>query len=285
MKKFLSFGIIATFVLALLFAIPMQTKAADSRVIELQAQINKLSSIIETLKANRTLQGMVKGAFTIPGDVNGDGTVNITDLNAVISAWGPCVSKICPADLNNNGIVNIDDLTIVINNWSKPLNVTVSSASAVLGTCYGGNMTYVDNKCPMTMTFTVFNIGNSDVYISKTPAIALSTSTSIASGPFPVASSTLSSINITAAAGDTPTSYRVASSASRTFTYQGTLSKNAAGGFQSFKITAVKYGASNIDGQADIAFNSQTLTPNSNSSSKINSGLENLFVSNTFGAI
>ena len=52
----------------------------------------------------------------VPGDVTGDGYVNIDDLLAVINAWGPCSS--CPADLDNNGVVNIDDLLMVINNWT-----------------------------------------------------------------------------------------------------------------------------------------------------------------------
>jgi hypothetical protein len=52
----------------------------------------------------------------VPGDINGDGTVNVNDLLAVINAWGPCASP-CPADLNSDGAVNVDDLLIVINNW------------------------------------------------------------------------------------------------------------------------------------------------------------------------
>jgi hypothetical protein len=50
-----------------------------------------------------------------PGDVNGDGFVNIDDLLGVISAWGTCPG--CPADLTGGGLVNIDDLLAVINGW------------------------------------------------------------------------------------------------------------------------------------------------------------------------
>jgi hypothetical protein len=54
----------------------------------------------------------------IPGDVTGDGSVNVDDLLAVINAWGPCGSSgNCPADLNDDGQVNVDDLLLVINNW------------------------------------------------------------------------------------------------------------------------------------------------------------------------
>ncbi|MCI0676025.1 MAG: dockerin type I domain-containing protein [Phycisphaerales bacterium] len=53
----------------------------------------------------------------VPGDVNGDGVVNIADLLAVISAWGQCPPAPCPADVNNDGFVNIGDLLFVISSW------------------------------------------------------------------------------------------------------------------------------------------------------------------------
>jgi hypothetical protein len=64
------------------------------------------------------------GAFEVPapitpGDVTGDGAVNIDDLLAVINAWGACPPS-CPADVfptGGDGVVNIDDLLTVINNW------------------------------------------------------------------------------------------------------------------------------------------------------------------------
>ncbi|MCI0675919.1 MAG: alpha/beta hydrolase fold domain-containing protein, partial [Phycisphaerales bacterium] len=53
-----------------------------------------------------------------PSDTNCDGTVNITDLLAVIAAWGPCPSTgPCPADVTGDEVVNIDDLLYVIANW------------------------------------------------------------------------------------------------------------------------------------------------------------------------
>ena len=52
----------------------------------------------------------------IPGDVNGDGMVNVTDLLAIMDAWGSCDG--CPADLNDDGLVNVTDLLIVIGNWT-----------------------------------------------------------------------------------------------------------------------------------------------------------------------
>ena len=56
-----------------------------------------------------------------PGDVNGDDSVNVDDLLAVINGWGACVSPhsvaTCPADLNSTGSVDVDDLLLVINDW------------------------------------------------------------------------------------------------------------------------------------------------------------------------
>lgn len=55
----------------------------------------------------------------VPGDVTGDGTVNVDDLLAVINAWGPCPGPpTCPADLNDDGSVDVSDLLLVINNWT-----------------------------------------------------------------------------------------------------------------------------------------------------------------------
>ncbi len=61
--------------------------------------------------------------YVRPGDVNADGTVNVTDLLMVINAWGRCPipPATCPADMapppNGDGMVNVSDLLLVINNW------------------------------------------------------------------------------------------------------------------------------------------------------------------------
>ena len=53
----------------------------------------------------------------IEGDLNGDGIVNIIDVLALISAWGPCPG--CSEDLNDNGTVDVVDLLIVVANWGS----------------------------------------------------------------------------------------------------------------------------------------------------------------------
>ncbi len=52
---------------------------------------------------------------TLYGDVNGDGTVNITDVNAIISIILDGKSMTLAADVNNDGTVNITDVNAVIN--------------------------------------------------------------------------------------------------------------------------------------------------------------------------
>jgi hypothetical protein len=62
-------------------------------------------------------------ASALPGDITGNGAVDVDDLLAVINAWGNCPSPCpphCSADIapaGGNCIVNVDDLLMVINNW------------------------------------------------------------------------------------------------------------------------------------------------------------------------
>jgi hypothetical protein len=50
----------------------------------------------------------------LPGDVNGDGVVDVVDLVMVISAWGTADAA---ADVDQDGVVGVADLVAVITNW------------------------------------------------------------------------------------------------------------------------------------------------------------------------
>jgi hypothetical protein len=51
-----------------------------------------------------------------PGDTNGDGTVNFTDLNAVLSTFGQ-IGDAPAGDVNGDGAVNFADLNLVLSNF------------------------------------------------------------------------------------------------------------------------------------------------------------------------
>lgn len=55
-----------------------------------------------------------------PADTNGDNAVNVTDLLAVITSWGPCANcppLSCTADINDDCSVNVTDLLAIITAW------------------------------------------------------------------------------------------------------------------------------------------------------------------------
>ena len=75
------------------------------------------TATVEPLGATSEFSGCVTvvGGAT-PGDVDGDGVVDVTDVLRVLAAWGPCAG--CPEDCDGNGVVDIADLLIALGNWS-----------------------------------------------------------------------------------------------------------------------------------------------------------------------
>jgi hypothetical protein len=49
------------------------------------------------------------------GDLDGDYSIGIFEILAIIEAWGPCID--CPADIDQNGVVNVSDLLYIVANW------------------------------------------------------------------------------------------------------------------------------------------------------------------------
>ncbi len=62
------------------------------------------------------------GAFeACPGDVNGDGMVEISDMTALLACFGmACAGDCCLADINCDGTVEIGDLTILLSHFGAP---------------------------------------------------------------------------------------------------------------------------------------------------------------------
>ena len=55
----------------------------------------------------------------VPGDVNGDGSVNAQDIAVVLSSWGPCPPKgACTADVDGDGDVDAADVAAVLSGWT-----------------------------------------------------------------------------------------------------------------------------------------------------------------------
>ncbi len=61
----------------------------------------------------------------LTGDINGDGYVNVGDLQALATAWGSqagppsSANWNADADLNSDGYVNVGDLQILVANWGR----------------------------------------------------------------------------------------------------------------------------------------------------------------------
>jgi hypothetical protein len=51
-----------------------------------------------------------------PGDLDGDGDVDVADILLLIAAWDSDGSN--GGDLNGDGVVNVADLLILLANWS-----------------------------------------------------------------------------------------------------------------------------------------------------------------------
>ncbi len=65
------------------------------------------------------------GAWSgLPGDVNGDGTVDIFDVNVVSANWGGPGPI---GDANHDGSIDIFDINLISANWTGPQNSSVST--------------------------------------------------------------------------------------------------------------------------------------------------------------
>jgi hypothetical protein len=63
----------------------------------------------------------VPDSCEVPGDVNGDGVIDVSDLLDVLAAWGPCPLPCppwCPEDVDGTCEVDVTDLLVVLANWS-----------------------------------------------------------------------------------------------------------------------------------------------------------------------
>ncbi len=91
------------------------------------ADIGATAFVIERLDNDSTFP--VNGNFPIrangfaftpaPGDLDYDGSVNVSDLLLLLQAWGPCtMPTYCPADLTGDGTTGVADLLELLSGWN-----------------------------------------------------------------------------------------------------------------------------------------------------------------------
>ncbi len=96
----------------------VHTVVVTSGTLEMQAAGDQATNSFGTMNGFQIK--LLPGA-ACPADTNGDGQVNVTDLLAVIGAWGtcpaPCPPSTCVADINGDCNINVTDLLAVIGAW------------------------------------------------------------------------------------------------------------------------------------------------------------------------
>ena len=88
-----------------------------AQVVTLPEEVRSVASgLTNTEQAVLNLDGdiFLKLPPELPGDINGDGVVNILDLTLVAQAFGADASK---GDVNGDGVVNVFDLVFVANRF------------------------------------------------------------------------------------------------------------------------------------------------------------------------
>ncbi len=182
-------------------------------------------------------------------------------------------TNIVGTDTNYNTVTASGGNTVVSNDVTfLTSGLSVSAIATNPGTS-STNQSGIWQSASPTFTFTLTNTGNSDVYISKNPALAFSTSTAGSSNAGAVAASTtLNSAPLSVSTGptDPSTAYIIQAGTSRTFTWAASAynTNSSTGGARVFAITAIKFGTGAADGTS----------AGQNAQNSITFGLENLKV-------
>ncbi len=80
--------------------------------------VNDLIDIFDGTSLDEDGNGIPDECRDIPGDVDGDGDVDTTDLILLLGAWGACDDcENCVADFDDDCFVGTSDLIILLGNW------------------------------------------------------------------------------------------------------------------------------------------------------------------------
>jgi hypothetical protein len=274
----------------------------DYKAENQNATLNTLKFILSTNGANqpawstvfKNLRIVVDGGSTYNVDsVASTSTFSNLNIPLTTDAWKSITLKadvsdqdeflsgtvlIASTTVNTTNIVGVDanynTLTASGGNVPTANQITFLAAGVAITnqsatyTLSGG--TNGSKSANVNFKFTLVNNGNTDVYISKVPALALATSTTGSVGSPASASSTLTYVTadpsegIGGDAGTAPTTgqFIIPANGSRSFSYSGTVDNtNGTAGLRVFKITQINFA-----------------TTTNVASSSINFGLSNLVV-------
>lgn len=193
----------------------------------------------------------------------------LSNVTGVSASTTLVKASIVGVDANYNTVTLTNANNVTSNDVQlQTSGISVGAMSASYSLTTGGSNGNTTGAS-VTFTFTATNTGNSDVYISKVPGVALATSTSGSVGLPATGSSTLTYVTsnpstFAADTGTAPTSgaYVIPAGSSRTLTYSGSLDNtNGTAGIRVFKITSINFGTSagTPTGSA-ISFNLDPLT-------------------------
>lgn len=128
--------------------------------------------------------GMVPGQIqllpTLIGDVNLDGTVNLTDLLTLLNNYGKSGAIWSQGDINYDGTINLIDLLTMLNGYGQsqpvplipgPTVATAASASATTVTTTSTNLSVLgaDTRGPSALTYTWDATGTPPAPVAFTP--------------------------------------------------------------------------------------------------------------------
>lgn len=242
------------------------------------------SSIFQNVRLK--VGGQVYGANSLSAGASTFTNLNFTlaqDQWTDVSVIADVLSNISGVSASSTlvaaGIVGVDGNynTVTVSNASNATandvqlqtsGISVSNLSASYSLTTGGANGNTTGAA-VTFAFTVTNTGNSDVYVSKVPGVALATSTVGSVGSPATASSTITYVtsNPSSFASDTgtaPTSgaFVIPAGSSRTLTYSGSLDNtNGTAGIRVFKITSINFGTSaGTPTGSSVSFNLDPLT-------------------------